>query len=278
MEQTLEYYLGLPYTHELIREPEGGWFVRIKELPGCMSQGDTADDAMVMIEDAMRLWIEAELRKGYAIPEPRLEEEFSGKFIVRVAKSLHKKISEISTTESVSLNQWIGTTLAEAVGENRHNLVTKRENSQEDTLGLCKVMESILTGIYAGNSELKIDEQTFSCWLDGNLEDIKTELEKHSGSQFSEKTRALLNCLSPHKEESPLINSFCKLLFVMNDIGDKYSFVINKQYQISDIISSINQPVPPKKPIPETINYKRNDSIFEDSIIREYRKSYNVGE
>lgn len=157
MEKSMEYYLGLAYTRELIPEPEGGWFVRIKELPGCMSQGDTADDAMVMIEDAMRGWIEAELRKGSTIPEPRLEEEFSGKFVVRVAKSLHRKITEISTNEGVSLNQWIGTTLAEAVGENRHNLISKKGNNQAGSSGLFTAMKGVLTETYADNSELIID-------------------------------------------------------------------------------------------------------------------------
>lgn len=71
MEKNIEYYLGLPYTRELIPEPEGGWFVRIKELPGCMSQGDTRDEAMEMIEDALRGWLEVQLRAGAVIPKPR---------------------------------------------------------------------------------------------------------------------------------------------------------------------------------------------------------------
>jgi antitoxin HicB len=116
MNRKIEYYLALPYTRELIPEPEGGWFVRVKELPGCMSQGDTVDEAMLMIEEAMRGWLESELENGKTIPEPRPEEEYSGKFIVRVPKSLHRKLAEISGSEGVSLNQWINTTLAEAVG------------------------------------------------------------------------------------------------------------------------------------------------------------------
>ena len=116
MNRKIEYYLALPYTRELIPEPEGGWFVRVKELPGCMSQGETVDEAMLMIEEAMRGWLESELENGKTIPEPRPEEEYSGKFIVRVPKSLHRKLAEISGSEGVSLNQWINTTLAEAVG------------------------------------------------------------------------------------------------------------------------------------------------------------------
>jgi len=46
--------MKLPYTRELIPEGEGGWFVRIKDLLNCMSQGHTQAVAMRMIDDAMR--------------------------------------------------------------------------------------------------------------------------------------------------------------------------------------------------------------------------------
>ena len=62
--KSVEYYLGLPYTIELVREPEGGLFVSVRELPGCMSQGDTPDEALEMIRDAMRAWIEVALEDG----------------------------------------------------------------------------------------------------------------------------------------------------------------------------------------------------------------------
>ena len=275
MEKNLEYYLGLPYTRELIPEPEGGWFIRIKELPGCMSQGDTTDEAMAMIEDAMKGWLEVELDKGSVIPEPRPDEEFSGKFIVRVAKSLHRKISEISTFEGVSLNQWIGTTLAEAVGETSANNATENEGGVEHTSGLFSAMEGILTGIYAGTSELKVDEQTFSRWLDRNLEEIFSELDNPSGSQFTEKTRSLLNCLMPHQEHSPLITSFCRLLVVMVEVGSKYSSMIDKQNQISDIIRSINQPASSKL-TQDTLHDKKNLRSLESNILRDISNPYDL--
>lgn len=66
----VEYYMKLPYTIEYTPEPEGGWFVRIKELPGCMSQGDTRAEAKRMIMDAMRVWLEVSLEDGDDIQEP----------------------------------------------------------------------------------------------------------------------------------------------------------------------------------------------------------------
>ena len=36
-----------------------GWFVRVVEKPGCMSEGDTIDEALAMIADAIHAWDEA---------------------------------------------------------------------------------------------------------------------------------------------------------------------------------------------------------------------------
>ena len=116
MNKTVEYYLDLPYTIELIPEPEGGWFVSIKELPGCMSEGDTPEEAIEMIQDAMRGWIEISLEDGDPIPEPRELDDYSGKFVVRVPRSLHRDLVETAEEEGVSLNQYINVALGRAVG------------------------------------------------------------------------------------------------------------------------------------------------------------------
>lgn len=116
MNKTVEYYLSLPYTIELVPEPQEGWFVSVKELPGCMSQGDTPEEAIEMIQDAMRGWIEVSLEDGDPIPEPRPLEDYSGKFVVRVPHSLHRELVEHAEREGVSLNQYINVALARAVG------------------------------------------------------------------------------------------------------------------------------------------------------------------
>lgn len=70
----IEDYLNLPYTREILLEPEGGWFIRIKELPGCMSQGETVEEAMTMINDALAGWLTAAIRNGKDIPQPQSKE------------------------------------------------------------------------------------------------------------------------------------------------------------------------------------------------------------
>lgn len=112
----LNFYLSLPYTIMLVREDDATWFARVLELPGCMTEGDSAAEAAEMIQDAMTSWLEVALDDGMTIPEPRPEEDFSGKFVVRVAKSLHRDLVEAADREGVSLNQFINTALARAVG------------------------------------------------------------------------------------------------------------------------------------------------------------------
>ena len=52
------------------REPDEGWFVHVREWPGCMSQADTAADALANIREVIPLWLEGALESDYEIPEP----------------------------------------------------------------------------------------------------------------------------------------------------------------------------------------------------------------
>jgi antitoxin HicB len=70
MKKTLEYYLNLPYTLEIIPD-DGAWFVRIKELPGCMTEVDSWEEIPQAIAEAKHLWLELALERGRPIPEPQ---------------------------------------------------------------------------------------------------------------------------------------------------------------------------------------------------------------
>jgi antitoxin HicB len=116
MDQEIERYMTLPYRIELAPD-EGGWFVSIPDLPGCLSQGFTPEEALEMIRDAQRLWIQVALEDGLVIPLPRDDDEhdYSGKFNVRVPKNLHRDLARAAKAQGTSLNLYIATTLARAV-------------------------------------------------------------------------------------------------------------------------------------------------------------------
>jgi len=56
---------------EIVPDTEdSGYVVWIKELEGCITQADTWDKLLLMIEDAKRDWLEVALEYGDPIPEP----------------------------------------------------------------------------------------------------------------------------------------------------------------------------------------------------------------
>jgi antitoxin HicB len=67
----------------------------------------------------MASWLEVALEDGVEIPEPRDPDAFSGRFLLRIPKSLHAELAERAELEGVSLNQYVSTTLARAVGHRR---------------------------------------------------------------------------------------------------------------------------------------------------------------
>lgn len=117
--RTIDDFLRLPYTIEVIRdESDGlpGYVARVVEMPGCLTQADDFQELGEMIEDAMRAWIETALEDGQTIPEPWPIETYSGKFVVRVPRSLHRQLVEAAEREGVSLNAYVNVALARVVG------------------------------------------------------------------------------------------------------------------------------------------------------------------
>jgi antitoxin HicB len=115
MTKTPEDYLSLPYEIEVKRNEDGTYFARVKELPGCMTEADTFAEVEEMIRDAMAAWIEVALEEGIPIPEPRSLGEFSGRFVLRLPRSLHRDVTRQAEEEGVSINQWIVTAVARTI-------------------------------------------------------------------------------------------------------------------------------------------------------------------
>jgi antitoxin HicB len=114
MKITVEEYMELPYTIEITPD-EGSYFVKVKELDGCMSVGESEIDALAMIKDAMREWINAAVEDGIEIPLPQAmqADRYSGKFPLRLPKSMHRKLAEAAEQDGVSLNQYLVMLLSE---------------------------------------------------------------------------------------------------------------------------------------------------------------------
>lgn len=112
VEERLRYYLSLDYPM-VITKDEGVYFVQFPDLQGCMAHGKTHARAIRMAEEIKEDWIREMLNEGVPVPEPRRDDEFSGKFIVRIPQALHRRLSEQAHREGRSLNQHVGILLSE---------------------------------------------------------------------------------------------------------------------------------------------------------------------
>jgi antitoxin HicB len=97
----------------------GGHVIEFPDLPGCISNGETIEEAIANGEDAKHCWIAAMKEAGRPIPPPSIEpaESYSGKWQLRAPKSLHRQAAERAKREGVSLNTLAVTLLAEGLGE-----------------------------------------------------------------------------------------------------------------------------------------------------------------
>jgi predicted RNase H-like HicB family nuclease len=63
------------YTVVFEREEDGGYSAWAPDLPGCASQGETYDEAMANMREAIECYIEAHEKLGRPLPEPRTQIE-----------------------------------------------------------------------------------------------------------------------------------------------------------------------------------------------------------
>jgi antitoxin HicB len=110
--------LRRPYRMVVRGEPEEGYLAEAPELPGCVTAGETPEEALALLRDAMRSWLVVAVEGGHAIPDPLPDppRDYSGRFVLRLPKSLHRLLAERAEAEGVSLNQLALTILALGLG------------------------------------------------------------------------------------------------------------------------------------------------------------------
>lgn len=110
-------YLKKPYARRLVPDESGGYCASIQEFPGCLAEGETADEALHNLEAAATSWVEVALSLGQSIPEPTAFYGYSGKIALRIPRGLHKQAAELAEIEETSLNQFLINAIAQYVGQ-----------------------------------------------------------------------------------------------------------------------------------------------------------------
>jgi antitoxin HicB len=71
----LTFFMSRSYVAVFEREENGGFSVYVPDLLGCVSQGDSHGEAVEHIREALECYLEALVKLGKPIPEPRTSVE-----------------------------------------------------------------------------------------------------------------------------------------------------------------------------------------------------------
>ncbi|MDD5036075.1 MAG: type II toxin-antitoxin system HicB family antitoxin [Methylococcaceae bacterium] len=98
----------------------GGFLIVFPDLPGCMADGATIEEAVTNGRDAVKAWILTAREFGDTVPAPGSGGE-PGKFVQRLPKSLHAKLAARARQEGMSLNFLMLAFIAEGLGRREHH-------------------------------------------------------------------------------------------------------------------------------------------------------------
>jgi RNA polymerase sigma-B factor len=108
-----------PYHLRVIRDHENAegheWTAQAEELPGCEAHGDSPEEAVRRIGDAIDEWIDDAVASGREVPDPRAAASYSGRLMLRMPRSLHAELAGAAEREGVSLNNFIAGSLQRAL-------------------------------------------------------------------------------------------------------------------------------------------------------------------
>jgi antitoxin HicB len=141
-----ENFMNKNYRVALQYDPDGYWIAEHPELPGCKADGETAQEALSSLDISRELWIETCLANGLEVPEPQEAPQHSGRFVLRIPKSLHRELAIEAEAEGVSLNSFVSNVLAR-----RH---TRREQSLSF---MSQPAYQYLTGFYSAYIPEKVN-------------------------------------------------------------------------------------------------------------------------
>jgi antitoxin HicB len=100
----------------LSKEEGGGYLVQYPDMPGCMSDGETIQQAIANGREALQDCIDVFRESGRKIPKPTIE---PAQWRQRVPRTLYAKLTKQAAREGVSVNSFVTAIIAEAIGAKR---------------------------------------------------------------------------------------------------------------------------------------------------------------
>lgn len=97
----------------LSREEGGGYLVEYPEIPGCMSDGESVQEAIANGREALRDCLAVLEESGRDLPRPGIT---AAQWRQRLPRTLYSKLVKQAEVEGVSINSLVTAIIAEAIG------------------------------------------------------------------------------------------------------------------------------------------------------------------
>ena len=144
------------YSIKVSWSNQDGMFVAVCPALGDLSAlGETAQEAVSELEQAIELALETYESEGWPIPNPDVLEEYSGQFRLRLPRSLHASLSHEAQRQGVSLNSLVTSILAQAQGVAETQIVLSEQVCRELSslrTSLASTMRDVVVRISADSS------------------------------------------------------------------------------------------------------------------------------
>jgi predicted HicB family RNase H-like nuclease len=98
-------------------EADEAYIASSPEFPGLTGVNEDSNEALAELREAIEMAVEILEEDGEPLPTPRILQEYSGQFRLRVPKALHATLARQADEEGVSLNSYVSMLLAFAAGQ-----------------------------------------------------------------------------------------------------------------------------------------------------------------
>ena len=202
--KNLDYYMSLKYQLEIVPIPEeggGGFEARIPQLGRhtFTGSGNTIPEALETLDQVKQDYFERYLKEGVPIPEPEIEDEaaFSGKFIVRVPRYLHRQLVNEARRNGVSLNKYVNYLLAHNMQEDRFGSLGQSIQTIAESLRIVQTQIQAIDVRYGppytvttGEITLTTGEITFDTGTEITSKEVRLASFKGKGPTFKKEVTA----------------------------------------------------------------------------------------
>lgn len=106
----IQHYINLAWSYTVEQETHEGkryFIVRVNELPGVCTDGETIQEAMELIKEPLESAIKLYLENGEEVPVPLDVNEFKGKILYRTDPKRHYRIARRAKMNHKSISKTI---------------------------------------------------------------------------------------------------------------------------------------------------------------------------